>query len=300
LCVSLAPGPWEPPIERVQPGGLGVLVVEGLLVRDVVLAGTRCTELIGTGDIVEPNDLWAGDRLVPLGIDWTILEDTRVALLDARFAALASRWPPLLSAMFARVAERSFRLSTHAAICQLGRVELRLLALMWHLAERWGRVSPEGITLPLRFSHATLGRLVGARRPTVSLALKELASRGDIVRRADGTWCLRGEAPAELGLTAPEAPTSRLPMLVAPEAVVDGGPPRPSPDGRRELLLERVQIAREMCRTQAADTLALTERTQAVRDRSLQLREGLVAERRLRVRTARRVRRRRPSAGSRR
>jgi CRP/FNR family cyclic AMP-dependent transcriptional regulator len=75
-------------------------------------------------------------------------------------------------------------------------VDRRLLALFWHLAERWGRVVPGGVHLPLRLTHRILGQLVGARRPTVSAALTELVSEGEVARRADGTWQLTGRAPS--------------------------------------------------------------------------------------------------------
>ena len=57
------------------------------------------------------------------------------------------------------------------AISQLVRVDRRLLALFWHLAERWGRVTGDGVLVPLTLSHRMLSQLVGARRPTVSTAL---------------------------------------------------------------------------------------------------------------------------------
>ena len=56
-------------------------------------------------------------------------------------------------------------------------------------------MAPGGVALPLVLSHRLLGGLVGARRPTVSTALTELARRREIVRRDDGTWLLAGEAP---------------------------------------------------------------------------------------------------------
>ena len=79
----------------------------------------------------------------------------------------------------------------HAAIAQLGRVDLRVLALLWHLADRWGTVTPDGVVLPLRLTHALLGRLVGAQRPTVTLALAQLGGAGDVSRREDGAFVLR-------------------------------------------------------------------------------------------------------------
>jgi Crp-like helix-turn-helix domain len=56
------------------------------------------------------------------------------------------------------------------------------MALFWHLAERWGRVSGNGVLVPLALTHRILGQLVGARRPTVSTALRELANREQLIR----------------------------------------------------------------------------------------------------------------------
>jgi hypothetical protein len=42
----------------------------------------------------------------------------------------------------------------------------------------------------LRLTHELIGQLVGAKRPTVSLALRELDERGTVYRRSDGSWLL--------------------------------------------------------------------------------------------------------------
>ena len=98
--------------------------------------------------------------------------------------------------------DRAHRLALTQAISQLNGVERRLLALLWHLAERWGRMTPDGIAVALALSHRELAQLVGARRPTVSSALGQLRERGELVRRADGCWILTGEPT---GLPSPEA-----------------------------------------------------------------------------------------------
>jgi hypothetical protein len=82
------------------------------------------------------------------------------------------------------------------AISQLTRVDRRLLTLFWHLAERWGRVGTDGVVVPLALTHRTLRQLVGARRPTVSSALRELREHDELVRGRDGSWLLRGAPPA--------------------------------------------------------------------------------------------------------
>jgi hypothetical protein len=68
---------------------------------------------------------------------------------------------------------------------------------MWHLAERWGRVGPEGVRVPLRLTHEALGRLVGARRPSVTTALSGLSKRGCLERTPAG-WLLYGDPSEQL------------------------------------------------------------------------------------------------------
>ena len=126
---------------------------------------------------------------------WSVLSTVTLAVLDRRFAAEPARYPEITAALFDRLGERSLRLATTQAISQLTRVDRRLKALFWHLAERWGRVSGDGVVVPLALTHRILGQLVGARRPTVSTALSELAEREELIRRADGSWLLRGDPP---------------------------------------------------------------------------------------------------------
>ena len=80
------------------------------------------------------------------------------------------------------------------AICQLPRVEDRVLAILWLLAESWGRVSAEGVLLPIDLTHQALGELIGAKRPTVTLAVGQLARRGAAERRTAG-WMLHDAPP---------------------------------------------------------------------------------------------------------
>jgi CRP-like cAMP-binding protein len=101
-----------------------------------------------------------------------------------------------MACLLDRLTERSERLAITQAICQLTRVDRRLLTLFWHVAERWGRVGTDGVVVPLALTHRMLGLLVGARRPTVSSALRELRERDELVRGPDGSWLLRGDPPA--------------------------------------------------------------------------------------------------------
>lgn len=185
-------GPGEQGLDALvgaDHGGYGALVLRGLVNRTVVLDGIRAAQLLGPGDLVHAGE--GPEALVQTSTRWIVLEPLALALLDERFLLTVRRWPEIVAAMFERVAEQEDRRAVHRALCQLPRVEDRVHALLWLLAERWGRVTPQGVTLRLRLTHELIGQLVGARRPTVSLALKELKERGSVRRRADGGWLLR-------------------------------------------------------------------------------------------------------------
>ena len=154
--------------------------------------------------------------LLPVDVLWSVLSPSSFAVLDRRFAGELARWPEVTAALFERLAERSLRLGTTQAISQLTRVDRRLKALLWHLAERWGRVSGDGVIVPLALTHRLLGQLVGARRPTVSTALGELAERGELVRRVDGSWVLRGSPPDASALGRRRAMAGRPHDLMRP------------------------------------------------------------------------------------
>jgi CRP/FNR family transcriptional regulator, cyclic AMP receptor protein len=174
---------------------VGLLVLDGVLSRELVVADQVSAELLGPGDLIRPWQTGNRASLLPVDAVWSVLSPLTVAVLDRRFAAEVARFPEITSALFDRLGERSLRLATTQAISQLTRVDRRLRALFWHLAERWGRVSGQGVIVPLALTHRILGQLVGARRPTVSTALSELAERGELIRRPDGSWLLRGEPP---------------------------------------------------------------------------------------------------------
>jgi CRP/FNR family cyclic AMP-dependent transcriptional regulator len=189
-------GDWTQVEQRpIGRDNVGLLLVGGVVAREVVLEDSVSTELIGPGDLIRP---WSGrqePRLLDHQVRWQVLADARVALLGRAFAAATARFPEISTAMTDRVCLRAQRLATMRAIASLNLVDRRLLALFWHLAERWGRVGTDGVVVPLALSHRLLGELVGARRPTVTVALRALEREGKLLRRSDATWLLTG-APA--------------------------------------------------------------------------------------------------------
>jgi CRP/FNR family cyclic AMP-dependent transcriptional regulator len=221
-------GPWE--VEKLSgtsPDHLGLLVLDGVLAREVLVSDTVSTELLGPGDVLRPWHLHAAASLLRYSIRWNVLSRSRIALLDRRFAVQLAAFPEVNAAVIDRVNERALRLAVTQAVSQLNRVDRRLLAFFWHFAERWGRMTADGVALPMTLSHRMLGQLVGARRPTVSTALSELTKSGELRRRDDGTWLLTG---APVGIPAPEldriVPLRRRLLPAHPPALPDA-PPAP-------------------------------------------------------------------------
>jgi len=196
---ALSPGMWEPKSSLPGPSGqLGVLVIEGLMIRDVAIVQSSCAELVGRGDVLHPWDDLREGAPVQAEIEWRVLEPAKVALLDDRFVRVAGAYPEVIAVLVLRAVARSQALAVSLAISCLMGLKLRLSVLLWHLADRWGRVGPEGVSVPLALTHQMIGRLVGASRQSVSAALKELENEGALSKRSQGGWILHGEPPEDL------------------------------------------------------------------------------------------------------
>ena len=197
--VDLRPGPWTPP---KMPSGRGdrlaLLVIEGIFSRTVTLVGRRSIELLGDEDLLRPWDQHADAISVPAEVAWTVLRPTRLAVLDQRFAERIATWPSISAALLARTVGRSQWLARHIAILDQPRLDVRLLLLLWELADRWGRVAPDGVSVPVPLTHQTLGRIIRAQRPSVTTALRHLRERGFLSRGSDGSWVLHGDASEQL------------------------------------------------------------------------------------------------------
>jgi hypothetical protein len=196
----LEPGEWQPELDGDAEGHLGLLVLDGFLVRHVRVIDRPPAELLGPGDLLHP---WEPDHTEPFtaGSRWDVLEPARLAVLDRRFAAVIGRWPDLVAALFGRAIARSRSLLLNLAIGQLVGVDIRLLVLFWHIAERWtehdGNGASDGCVLPVHLTHQLLASLISAQRPTVTSALATLTEKGLISRNDKGLVVLHGEPPTE-------------------------------------------------------------------------------------------------------
>ena len=195
--LTLDAGAWTPDLRGANDDeAFGLLVLEGRILREVCVGDRRSGALFGAGDVLRPSD--PSESMVPHRVEWTVVEPGTVAVLDDVFVTAARRWPGLTACVGARLAQQADRLALHLAISQLPRVEQRVVALLWFLSDRWGRVTPEGVVVPIRLTHEALGRLIGAQRPTVSLALSALDEAGSVRRTPRGGWLLHHDSAAPL------------------------------------------------------------------------------------------------------
>jgi hypothetical protein len=163
-------------------------VVDGLVVHEVILGGRTATQLLGPGDLLCPAQ--PPGRLMSAALRFNFTEPVALAVLDEEFEAATRRWPAIATALIVRAERQAERAALQQAISQLPRAEQRIVALLWHLGDRWGSLADGHVAVPVSLGHEGIAQLVGARRPTISAALGRLEASGQILRQPDGTWLL--------------------------------------------------------------------------------------------------------------
>ncbi|MBA2644166.1 MAG: hypothetical protein H0U80_01830, partial [Solirubrobacterales bacterium] len=97
-------GAWD--VSRLRTlgaGHVGLLLLDGVLARDVIVADLVSAELLGPGDLVRPwGDPDGESSLLPVDVEWWVLSAARVAVLDRSFAMRSARWPEITAALFQR------------------------------------------------------------------------------------------------------------------------------------------------------------------------------------------------------
>ena len=207
-----APGMLSLPPER-PAGMIGFLLLEGTILRETEVAGRACAHLICPGDVFDP---WTHAEVAPCGpAAYRVVDACRLAVLNGRFVRSAAPFPEILPALAERLIRQHEQTAALYALALLPRVDTRLIAFFWQLAQRFGRVSRDGVIIPLELTHRTLGELVGGRRPTISVALTELDEAGHLRRRPDGGWALSRDSWRLLANT---------PCPIDPASVLGAGP----------------------------------------------------------------------------
>jgi hypothetical protein len=271
------------PVVRAGPGLLeleellndhkafGATVVEGLVTGSLCVGEQTGIHLLGPGDVFPAEGelwpAWLGN------LEFRTATPVQLGLFGGELLMAIHRWPRIVQGLYASIGDQMHRLSAQLVICQLPRVEDRVLAMLWLLAESWGHVSTSGVRLPLALTHETVGGLVGARRPTVTLALRKLTDDGALVAQDSG-WLLLEPPPVPSEPIAAIAPTQLAESLLGVWA------PAPSPDPSIAYaeLRETVRRLREQHRADCQETRERLDRVRTARARILAARRQIAQD----------------------
>lgn len=174
-----------------EAGLLGMLLLDGMLLRGAAVTDRPTIEVLGPGDVFRPLERDPDpDASVSGELRWWALRPARVAVLDASFTRRMSAYPGVIAELAGRLSRRSAASSLRLAIIGEPRLSVRLHTLLWQLAERFGETQGEGVLLRVPLCHTLLSWLAGARRPAMSRAINELERAGRLAHCPDGTWWL--------------------------------------------------------------------------------------------------------------
>ncbi len=108
-------GRWRPD-RAPEADGLGLLVLDGVVLRSLGVEGRFGAELLGEGDLLRP---WQRETISPRlrqAVMWRALYPTRLAVLDGDVAKRLARYPELIAALIDQTLDRARRLAINVAI----------------------------------------------------------------------------------------------------------------------------------------------------------------------------------------
>lgn len=267
--LTAGPGPLELNALLASHNAFGATVLDGIVMNTLVVGEQTGIQLLGPGDLLVPgSELWP-DWLATF--EFRANAPVRLGLFGNDLLAAAYRWPRVVQGLYVSIGEQLQRLTAQLVICQLPRVEDRLLAMLWLLSESWGQVTSAGVRLPLALTHETLGAMIGARRPTVTLALRRLTEDGAIVHQDTG-WLLVQSPPLPAG-AKPRILPADIPGVSPDRWTV----PQPSPDDPSATYAELLDAVRRLRERHALDREET--RRQLTRARTARVRMSAIRQR---------------------
>ena len=176
---------------------LGALILEGMVVVRIEFGGAAHLEVLGEEDVVSPWHLEDAPTLAE-HVSVYVVQSGYVALLDRDFALRMAQWPEVSAALIRRLVGRARRMILRASILSRPRVYDRVELMLWLLADQFGSVTPEGLLVRLPFTHNQLGEIVGAKRSTVTLAVRQLVAEDRLRIPGRNQWLLPHHQVARL------------------------------------------------------------------------------------------------------
>jgi CRP-like cAMP-binding protein len=227
---------------------LAFVVVDGMLSRETLFGDHVMFELLGATDVVRA-PATADGALRGGRATLTAVTESVLLALGTSFVRATAQWPALMTAILDRLEAQRARVAIQGLIMHFPRAEDRLLLTLWHLGGRWGFPNGRGTVVPLPLTHAFLGWLTAASRPTVTVAVRMLEADGLVERLDDGSWLLR------------EAVEQKVAQLSRPHV--------PHPLGEWLMVRHLHSDTAQASRALIAEAEQLSRRTQAIRARSL-------------------------------
>lgn len=183
-------------VAREHDRSVALLLVSGLVFLELEIGRARAGWLFGEDDLIRPWDML--ENPLTARSRWRTLAPARIAVIDAAARRRLVGNLPLTDKLFDRAARTSGWLLAKSLVTSSPRVEERLLLWFTMAAERWGKVTPDGVSLELPLTHDLLAALVGARRPTITTGLRSLEASGLLIRTGKA-WLLRRVGPHDSG-----------------------------------------------------------------------------------------------------
>jgi CRP-like cAMP-binding protein len=192
-AVRLAAEPWHPPMHRASTRNwLGLLVLDGLLLRPITVGRRLVHELLGPGDLLRPWDHEQWEGVVRSHTPWPVLTPVTLAVLDQQFTAVAARTPSVVGALVSRSLRRSAQIAAAVAILDAPEPHLRVWGVLAHVADRWGEAEEGGVVLPAGLTDAAIASVLDSGEDEVTAALERLAREGAVRRTDHGALLFSG------------------------------------------------------------------------------------------------------------
>jgi CRP/FNR family transcriptional regulator, cyclic AMP receptor protein len=236
--VNVPRGRWEVPISAGERDDrLGLVIVVGLLCREIALGDHHMFELLGPRDVLQ---LPVASGRPQLGgpVKITAIMESSLLVLGESFIRASARWPSLSATFLRRIEAQRERLAVQGLITHIPRADHRILIALSHLADRFGTTADGGTIIPLPLTHDLLGHLVGARRSTATLAISTLEADGMLRRIDRGSWFLTAAGEQRVDAITRTGTTAR----VIGEALMLRNTAREAREESRALLAEARQI----------------------------------------------------------
>lgn len=214
---SLDRGVWDTSADpAVVAANFGLLVLEGFLTREALVAERSSIELLGERDVLCP-DVADNDAFVNVAQQgkWQVHQPARFAVITDDLVGGFAGLRRVLAELNRRTVRRSRALALRLAIVDEPQLDRRLELLLWHVADRWGQRREKSVHVTAPLTRDLLARLAGAHPSAVSRTLARLDDRG-VVSRQNGLFVLHGAPPAGASTTRMSRPPWNFVTAIAP------------------------------------------------------------------------------------